>query len=862
MSQRFCRTSTGVLLLAGALLCTQANAQQPATLNIASEPLSEALRELGTVSNINIMFEPAMVKGIISPAVKGEITPREALTRLLAGTQWSFKFVDENTVSLVPRAPEAAQAGKQAPADRGDPPWSGAGTDKEVGKSSSQNFLVAQMDQEQTSGSSSLKQTAQAPVALQEVIVTAQKRSENLLEVPVPVTALSAQSLLDSNKLRLQDYYTLVPGLNVTPDDFGTPQVTIRGLTTGAYTNPTVGIVVDDVPFGSSSALGYGQQMPDIDPSDLQRVEVLRGPQGTLYGANSLGGLLKYVTIDPSTDRVTGHIQAGGVSVQNGAELGYSVRGTVNVPLNEQLAIRGSVFTREDPGYVDNVESGQRGVNKGDFYGGRVAALWRPSTDISMKVSALYQNSRIDGSPYIGTGLADLQQSDARGTGWYHAALQAYSATVTGKLSGINIISVSGYNITRVGESFDYTPLFAQATQTQFGVAGTPVINHQEVDKFTQEVRFSASAGKYLDWLAGAFYNHENSPGSADLLATDPVSGALVGQWEHSSLPSTFAEAAVFAALTLHFTDQFDVQFGGRESQNRQSDGPVVETGPYLPVFLLTTSPNTVPKGYSKDSSFTYLVTPRLKLSPELMLYARLASGYQPGGINLPGIPTEVVPPTYRPDTTNNYELGAKGDLLDHMFTYDVSLYYIDWKDIQLQLFNPMGGYVANGSRAKSEGVELSVEARPLTGLTATAWMSWDDAQLTQSVPAGSQAYGSPGERLPYSPRWSGNFSLEQQFPVTNGIVGVLGGAVSYIGDREGVFASVFSGSPARQYFPGYWKLDLRAGVTHESWALHLNANNVTNKRGLVSGGLGTFNVDAFQYIQPRTISLLISKKF
>jgi outer membrane receptor protein involved in Fe transport len=158
---------------------------------------------------------------------------------------------------------------------------------------------------------------------------------------------------------------------------------------------------------------------PDIDPSELAQVEVLRGPQGTLYGASSIGGLLKYVTVDPSTDALSGRIQAGTSSVRNGAELGYSFRGSVNIPLSDTLALRASGFTRRDPGYIDDPMLNAEGVNKVTTQGGRLSALWRPSHEFSWKASALYQDSKASGSPYVDVqpGLGNLQQSDVRGTG-------------------------------------------------------------------------------------------------------------------------------------------------------------------------------------------------------------------------------------------------------------------------------------------------------------------------------------------------------------------------------------------------------------------------------------------------------------
>src|SRR5262249_40330211 len=152
------------------------------------------------------------------------------------------------------------------------------------------------------------------------------------------------------------DYYTSVPGLNLTTGGAADTVISIRGLTTSGTTvvNPTVGIIVDDAPFGPTNAIGHASGVPEIDPGDLARIEVLRGPQGTLYGASSMGGLVKFVTIDPSTERLSGRIQTELNYVQNSGEMSYGVHGAVNVPLTDTLAVRASGFVRGNPGYIDN----------------------------------------------------------------------------------------------------------------------------------------------------------------------------------------------------------------------------------------------------------------------------------------------------------------------------------------------------------------------------------------------------------------------------------------------------------------------------------------------------------------------------
>ncbi len=160
-------------------------------------------------------------------------------------------------------------------------------------------------------------------------------------------------------------------------------------------------MTIDDVPFGASTNLGGGRAVPDIDPGDLQRVEVLRGPQGTLYGASSLGGLLKFVTRDPATDDLGGQLQASSSDVVNGDDLGYSVRGSVNVPLGDTFAVRASGFFRRDPGYIYNVQTGESSINSADADGGRLTALWRLSDQWSVKVSALIQEIDGDGATSV-----------------------------------------------------------------------------------------------------------------------------------------------------------------------------------------------------------------------------------------------------------------------------------------------------------------------------------------------------------------------------------------------------------------------------------------------------------------------------
>ena len=469
----------------------------------------------------------------------------------------------------------------------------------------------------------------QGPTQVGDIVVTAQKRSERLLDVPVAVTAVNSASLVVQNLVQVRDFYAKVPGLSYTGGS-GQTTLALRGVTTSLAGNPTVGVTVDDVPFGSSSALGYGGRLsPDLDPSTLERIEVLRGPQGTLYGASSLGGLLKYVTAAPSTTKWSGRIEAGANFVDHGSE-GWSTRGSINAPLlADAIGLSASGFYRRDPGYIDNIATHASDWNKARAYGGRAALLIKPAQGVSVTLSALVQNLDGNGSPFIEVSPAyvpiagPLATTASQGNDPYLTRVRLYSGRVTADLGFGELTSISAYGENRYSASPDQSVRFAGLLGA-FGLAGNRAVlaNSFKTDKFSQEVRLASNSGGALEWLVGGFYTKEWTQGQQTLDALSPTSGALVQRLLLANFPSHLEEVAGFADVTYKFTNKFDVQVGGRFSHNKQ-DYLEVDTGP------LAGGP--IPISRSSDSSFTWLVTPRYKFSDDTMLYARVASGVSSG---------------------------------------------------------------------------------------------------------------------------------------------------------------------------------------------------------------------------------------
>jgi iron complex outermembrane recepter protein len=816
--------------------------------NIPAEALADTLRAIGQETTINIVFAPETVGDARAPAIQGELTAEQAVFRALSKTKLRARKATANSILIEPlpvgsnTARQGLRPGDSAPGD--DPP----GEEVVANSSSTGVAPLATMNSEDQ--------------PLKEVVVTAEKKEERLLDVPVPVTVLDADSLAENDQNRLQDYFAQIPGLSLTNNGGGggLQYVAIRGVTTGVVSNPTVGIMIDDVPYGSSTAMGSGNFLvPDIDPSDLERIEVLKGPQGTLYGADSMGGLIKFVTRDPTTDAASGRVEVLGDYVDQG-ELGYGVRAAANVPLTDDLAIRASSFARRDPGYVDNVLTNQDNVNRVDVYGGHLSALWRPSDAFSLKLGALLQNTDGDGTEAIDATLdangnlhplyGYQQQARLRGTEDYQSEVRLYTATLNAKLGGLDFISITGYGDNRYLDVQDYSELYGVPSEGLY---------FAETQKVTQEFRLSSNQGRTLDWLAGAFFTHENSPADLPSYTVDPATGAQTGLMIDFNYPSTVTEYALFGDLTFHVTDRFDLQVGGRESENRQVYTET-DTGPLVPAYFGYPSPYVDATERASGNAFTYLFTPEFRISPALMVYARVTSGYRLGGNNVDAVVYHL-PTEFKPDRTTNEELGVKGGFFNGALTLDASAYYIDWKQIQITLNSPTGRYDANGGDAKSQGVEVSIQTQPAKGLTIGANASVNDARLTQNLPPTSSAFGVSGERLPYSVPFSGSVSLDQHWPLVRDWIGFMGATVSYVGGREGEFAR----SPAapRLHLAAYADSSLRAGVSSDSWTINLFANNVANTRGVVGGGEdygeAVYNV---VYIQPRTIGLSLVKKF
>jgi iron complex outermembrane recepter protein len=705
------------------------------------------------------------------------------------------------------------------------------------------------------------------PTNLDEVVVTAQKVSQSVVDVPLSISVLGGDDLERTQSLNIQDYVKLVPGLQLTQSTPGMGRLSLRGINTGGVAS-TVGVYVDETTFGSSSGLANGAILTgDFDTFDVARVEVLRGPQGTLYGASSLGGVLKYVTNEPQFDGFEARVRGSFESV-DGGDTSYSGAAVANIPLSDKVAIRASGFYRNLGGFIDSIGTADSDVaddiNGSTVSGGRVSMLFKSSEAFSLQLTAFMQDidsdaaSVVDSDSLTGKTLyGGLTQSQyvAEST---DVSYRVYNATAIWDLGFGDLTSATSYGENEQKFLVDFTTLLSGF------FPGFDSFNRQttSVQRFTQELRLASHENDKVDWLIGAYYNDEDG-----LIAQD-VHVVERGTFTDAPLPFTlgigtvdskYKEYAAFANVTIKFTPSFDLTLGGRYSNNDQ-DVAQVSDGLLFGVAEPTTTP-----GDSSEDVFTYSIAPKFKINERMAVYARVAKGFRPGGPNVIALDApEGTPTSYGSDTTLNYELGLKGENEARTVAFDVSAFHIDWDDIQLLARVNGVGINTNAGGAESDGVEATLMFKPVDQLKLSLTGAYTDAKLTEDTDE-LLVGGREGDRLPYTPKTSYSVSADYDWPLGGEQSAYFGVSFSHLSEVPAAFDPAFVAENDRQRFlPAYDILDVRAGWDFGKVSLELFGRNLTDDDGKTSDATGNTPNGAIAtgVIRPRSYGVTVTAEF
>ena len=401
------------LLLCSLSIAAHAIADNTArhAINIPAQDLGGALQQLAKQSGTDLIYRPDQVRGLKTPGAVGQFSTQEAVSKLLRGTQLTVSQDASGALLIAtPLAPSAArtrEAAGQAEDTNRSPSTPG-----EVGKRASQDFQLAQVDQ---AGAGAAVEDTSSPLRLQEIVVTASRRAESLSQVGSAVSAISGDELLQRSADSLQDYVAFIPGVSLTSQGAaGYGVIAIRGIAPQGNGASTA-TYIDEIPVGASGATTRSAFFTaDLDPEDLERVEVLKGPQGTLYGASSLGGVIKYVTREPNLTGTDISLFEDGNYTQHG-DAGEKVRGSFSTALIDNvLGVRASAYYRHDPGFVDDIGVQGSGVGGVNATGARLALLFKPSDVLSVKLSAMFQEMRQGGLSVVDTNTTDFAPTYGR----------------------------------------------------------------------------------------------------------------------------------------------------------------------------------------------------------------------------------------------------------------------------------------------------------------------------------------------------------------------------------------------------------------------------------------------------------------
>lgn len=732
---------------------------------------------------------------------------------------------------------------------------------------------------------------AQRVTTLDNMVVTANKREENIREVAAAITVLGGQQLENFSATQMSDYASYVPGLQLQSN--GTPgqtQVSMRGI---AAMSPgsTIGTYLDETPVGSNSLYQQATLFSlDLFPYDIDRIEVLRGPQGTLYGAGAMGGLLKYMTRKPDPTQTEFRI-GGGVSDTEGAgDLGYNYRVGANVPLvDEKLALRVSYARNDIAGYVDNLVDGRKDINEGEQTSARAALAWE-SDVVDLQLAVMQQkidsenNGTIALDPVTHEPIAGLSNYIYENEPFIKD-LDHYSLTVDWDLGFADFVSATSYSDTHTSITTDQTLTYGPFTALVELPPGRASLNYTlDLRQLTQEFRLTSKSGQPFEWLVGTFYSDEDGDNfqTVPIMQFDgsPIPGlSTLGDL---SIPSTYEETAVFANAAYKFNDVFKLGAGVRFSRNEQDFAQIVTDGVLLPIG---TNAND-----SSEDVFTWSVTPQFQLNEDVMLYAKAATGYQPGGPNVlaPGLP-----PVVDSSMLTSYEIGMKSAFADDRVVLDLTAYQIDWEDIQVaSQVNGVSGLV-NGGEATSRGIEASALFRPIDGLTLGLNAAYNDANIDEDFPpiivptdtpiGPAQVEVNTGlkdDRMPYVPDLTWSITADWVVPLGANWSANFGGGVRWVDDRT-------NGTTERQIvrlldpptvldeevteplvIDSYYAVDLYAAFSNENWTLRAYMKNVTDERAystmndIVDQVFGGTHHTAASPIQPRTIGLEVDYRF
>ncbi len=734
----------------------------------------------------------------------------------------------------------------------------------------------------------------------EEIIVTAQKREARLQDVPIAVSAVDGAALEFRGITDFRDVLRSIPGISYSGETRGQSNYSIRGISTEAF-SPTVGVYLDDISLVTISTNFTGAAEPAF--FDLERVEVLKGPQGTLYGGNAMGGAIKYITRKPDPSAFSGSASAGLGFVKDG-DMSFRGDAVLNFPIvADEFAIRAGVQVIHEGGYIDNIANGNvaivsqsttfppnltpltqpslsdRAEDDHDtslLVAFKGQALWQVNDDWQVIASASYQDYELENANEYWNAL-DGFQSSYRLEEPTSDNLGVYSLSISGTLGDFDFVSLTGYVDREIDWERDYTFFVASLVPPLFA-SDTDNISSTTTETITQEFRLSYDQpDSRLRWVAGLFYSYQedeldqdvNSDGAGAFFGTGTD---IVYQGVHENEGREFA---AFGEATYSLTDWLDLTAGFRYFRNRQQLNFAADG-------VFNGGPTSIDDEELKEDGFNPKISLAAQVAEDSLLFVTASKGYRAGGPNrfvvasalcaddLARLGLTTAPSSYESDSIWSYEIGTKNQFFDRRLTVNASAYYSDWKNIQQQVNLVSCGFqfTDNVGEAEVYGGELEARADLPSGTTLGVALAYTDTEITESVTGVS---AQPGQSVLNVPEWTASLYGEQRFQAWQNYEGIVRLEWQYRGDALRQFedtievglpdgTNVQAPNPAQDQ-ESYSVLNFSATLQSDSYQFQLFVNNLTNNDPILNRTV-SLGIDQVSTLRPRTIGVRARMNF
>ena len=739
---------------------------------------------------------------------------------------------------------------------------------------------------------------------LEEVVVTARKKDESSFDIPINITALGGEQLERLKARDFVDFAGSVPGLQFQDLGPGDKEYIIRGV--NAKGPSTVGFYYDEAVVTASNQEDGGGRNVDIKLIDMDRIEVLNGPQGTLYGANSMAGTIKFIPKKPDLETFSSFLEADVSTTEEGGE-NYAVNGMVNIPLGGSVGLRVVGWQFDNSGYIDQprVFAGPRNnINDESTSGGRVMLRIQPNERLTLDVSYFAQHTEVGGSPrYTPKGVSPWSTDGVCGgpsCDFLHFIFPQAKAvpgfTVTDDLTNTDITTnywEDEFSIASLilNYQFDFGTLLATTNLFErdlfFAFDSTPILVNfgvpipgitlqpQTRDVWSSEVRFSSDLDGRFNFVTGVYIQREDVTFDVEVLTILPDGGPngvfMPGNFTTPDTNATFGsgntffgvndtaeleQEAFFGEIYFDLTDRWELTAGLRYFQS-DLRATAVETHSFSP------APGPVGDSSGDEDALTFKVSMSYDINDDQMVYGTVSSGFRIGGLNRANLPfAPGIPESFDSDDLINYELGYKASLFGQRVRLSSALYFIDWSDMVLDQFDASGSipFLTNVGDSEILGFEFNANASLSENLEFAIGGSVIDAELSEDqIPDALGNNGMDGDSIPNIPTLQGYTSLSYRQSLSNGAEFSARADVNY---RDGVDTKFNTASAFNVKLDSYALVNLAAFYEHNNWLLSAYIRNVTDERAQYDAISSAQDPLGIIGNRPRTIGVSIKRRF